>query len=116
MRLASHFRLRALEAPVAYRNRRVAHTGSLDDFTHPAAARLGAAAPVTRPCERRHEHAAMGQIPAELGQTARFTPDRPESSSPYSTLSPIKSAAYASWHVWRGICMSSLWNGDRIWP
>ena len=101
MRFASHFRLRALEGTVAYRNR----YGSLDGLT-----------PVTRPSERRHEHAMMGQIPAELGQSARFTPIRRSSSSPYSTLSPIKYAAYASWHVWSGTCTSSLWNGDRIWP
>jgi hypothetical protein len=116
MRFASHSRLRALEGAVAYRNRRVVHTGSLDDFKHAAAARFGAAAPVTRPCERRHEHAVMGQIPAEVGQTARFTPRRRESSSPYSTLSPIKSVVYMLWHVWRSTCTSCPWNGDRIWP
>ncbi len=116
MSVGSHFRLRALGGAVAYCNKRV-QSGSLDDFTHAAAAaRFGAVALVTRSCERRHEHAVMGQIPAELGQSARFTPDRRSSSSPYSTLSPIKSAAYASWHVWRGICRSNLWYGDRIWP
>src|SRR5208282_2293805 len=116
MRFGSHFRLRALEGAVAYRNRRV-HTGSLDDFTRAAAAaRIGAAAPVTRPCERRHEPAVMGQTPDEVGESARFAPSRRSSSSPYSLLSPITSSVYLSWHVWRGTCTSSLWNGDRIWP
>ena len=114
MRFGGHFRLRALGGAVAYRNKRV-QPGSLDDFTHAAAAaRFGDAAPITRACERRHEHAVMGQIPVQVGQSARFTPNRRSSSSPSCLLSLTKYATYISWHVWRGTCTSSLWNGDRI--
>jgi hypothetical protein len=112
MRFSRHLRLRVLGRAVAYRNTRV-HAGSLGDFT-PAATRSGDAGPITRACERRHEHPVMRQIPVELGQGARFSPNRRPSSSPFYPLSTTTSVAYTSWHVWSGKCTSSLWNGDRI--
>ncbi len=114
MRFGRHFRLRALGRAVAYRNRRV-HAGSLGDFTHAGGSILRRrAASITRACERRHEHPVMGQIPVELGQGARFSPNRRSSSLSSCLLSQAISVTYMPGHVWRGTCTSSLWIGDRI--
>ena len=50
---------------------------------------------ITRACERRHEYTVMRQIPVELGEGARFSPNRRSSSSPSGLLTPATSAGYA---------------------
>ena len=50
---------------------------------------------ITRAGDRRHEHIVMRQIPVELGEGARFSPNRRSSSSPSGLLTPATSAGYA---------------------
>src|SRR5208283_5308646 len=67
--------------------------------------------PITTACEGGHDTGVMCQIPAELGWSARFSPNRRSWLSLCCLLSIAKSVGYGSWHVWRGTCISRL--GER---